>query len=296
MDDGKFDRNSANTIKNNKKMKNTQDSIQQFEYCKACKLNHNQGRKHIYFPNHKKAFSAFLARFESKLADVRFFLKNPSVLKPEYASQNRVWCVFCDEDIVEIQSKFACGKAIRHLASSDHLKKVKALLWKYGGRMDGVDSYCISETDLMKWEKKCLSLEKTVIAEGRPRPPLIGPVNDIHSELNSNYINSNGITNDYGFYNISNDVLPLQKSTNEKTQVSSQVVGNTMGVGSEPHKMHLGNNCQTEICASGHTHSHHSSYSAALNCSGSGKFANRNVSNFLCNYHVSSASFLSVLI
>ncbi|GFZ07999.1 coiled coil protein [Actinidia rufa] len=76
------------------------------------------------------------------------------------------------------------GNAINHLASADHLKNLKSFLWNYGGKMDQVDSFRISEEDLAKWEKKCTLLKSGTVNEGSHRP-LIGPSNDIHNELNS---------------------------------------------------------------------------------------------------------------
>ncbi|OAO98917.1 TTL [Arabidopsis thaliana] len=79
----------------------------EIEFCTVCRFHHDQGSRHKYFPRHKSSLSSLLDRFRSKIADVRFFLKNPSVLRPQEQSQNRVWCVFCDEDIVELGSSFA---------------------------------------------------------------------------------------------------------------------------------------------------------------------------------------------
>ncbi|WVZ19014.1 hypothetical protein V8G54_006336 [Vigna mungo] len=70
----------------------------EFEFCKACNINHDQGLRHKYFPNHKKSLSSFLSRFRKKLSDVRFFLNAPIPLDPQLASRNRFWCVFCDQD------------------------------------------------------------------------------------------------------------------------------------------------------------------------------------------------------
>uniref|UniRef100_A0A5B7B347 Putative TITAN-like protein n=1 Tax=Davidia involucrata TaxID=16924 RepID=A0A5B7B347_DAVIN len=148
----------------------------QFEFCKVCKLNHDQGRHHNYFPNHTKSLSSFISRFQSKLSDLRFFLNNPSLLRPDHASRNRLWCVFCDSDIGEVGSSFACGNAINHLASVDHLKNLKDFLWKYGSGKDCVDSFRISEADLAKWEKKCKSLKSEAASEGS-RGLLIGHSN-----------------------------------------------------------------------------------------------------------------------
>ncbi|XAR67892.1 hypothetical protein NMG60_11002828 [Bertholletia excelsa] len=163
----------------------------QFEFCKVCRLNHDQGRRHKYFPNHAKSLSSFLSRFQQKLSDVRFFLKNPSPLRPEHASRNRLWCVFCDSDIDGVGSSFACENAIHHLASVDHLKNLKSFLWKYGGGMDQVNSFRISDEDLAKWEKKCKSLKDESASEGSQRP-LIGPSNgmrDIRIPI-QNYLKS----------------------------------------------------------------------------------------------------------
>ena len=93
----------TNTAKKKKKEKKKSE----YEFCKVCNLNHDQGQRHKYFPSHKSSLSNFLSRFQAKHSDVRFFLKNPSPLRPELASKNRFWCVFCDSDIDEIGSSFA---------------------------------------------------------------------------------------------------------------------------------------------------------------------------------------------
>ncbi|KAK3043252.1 hypothetical protein RJ639_002495 [Escallonia herrerae] len=191
---------------------------EEYEFCAVCKLNHNQGRRHNYFPNHVKSRSAFLTRFQSKLADVRFFLKNPSLLRPEHASRNRLWCVFCGSDIDGLGSTFACGNAIAHLVSADHLKNLKDFLWKYGGGMDHVDSFRLSEVDLARWEKKC-KLLKTDGASDRSRGVVIGPVNDI--QLNSENIDTFIQSLNSSFSN--GVVEPLQIYTNERYQVSHEI-------------------------------------------------------------------------
>ncbi|XP_071686576.1 TITAN-like protein isoform X2 [Rutidosis leptorrhynchoides] len=197
--------NKRNSKKNN-----------EFEFCKVCKLNHNLGRRHNYLPNHVKSLSAFLSRFQSKISDVRFFIKNPSLLRPELASQNRFWCVFCDSDVTEPGSSFACERAINHLASADHLKNFKSFMWKYGGKMDRVDIFRVSDTDLAKYQKKCISM-KSEDGNEQPGGALIGPSNDIHNELKFDYVDSFDRRHNFNF---PNGVLPLQNHTNEKYQVS----------------------------------------------------------------------------
>lgn len=89
------------------KKKRGKETGSQFEYCKVCSRNHDQGQRHKYFPSHKKSLSIYLSRFESKLADICFFLKNPIALRPEHDSRNRFWCIFCDIDVQEFGSSFA---------------------------------------------------------------------------------------------------------------------------------------------------------------------------------------------
>lgn len=162
------------------KMKKKEKEKNEYEFCKVCKLNHNLGRRHNFYPNHIKSLSSYLSRFQTKLSDVRFFLKNPSILRPEHAALNRLWCVFCDCDIDEIDSSFACSNAINHLASAEHLKSLKDFLWRYGGGMDRIDSHRIVELDLAKWEKKCKLLKNEAASKVSQRL-LTGPVNDLRN-------------------------------------------------------------------------------------------------------------------
>ncbi|XP_010250710.1 PREDICTED: TITAN-like protein isoform X2 [Nelumbo nucifera] len=214
-----------NPMPNNEKMtkKNKKNNkTNKFEFCKVCNLNHDQGRRHIYFPNHIKSLSSYLSRFHKKLSDVRFFLKNPSLLRPEHAPRNRLWCVFCDSDIEELDSLFACGNAITHFASAEHLKNLNYFLWKYGGGMDRVDSFRISDEDVSKWEKKCESLKSfaSSSSEGSYGPSL-GPWKDIQNKHCCENTDSNEKNKVKSFkFSFSNSVLPLQCSTKERYQVS----------------------------------------------------------------------------
>ncbi|KAM6570312.1 hypothetical protein CsatB_018297 [Cannabis sativa] len=201
--------------------------VSEFEYCEVCKLNHDQGQRHKYFPTHKKSLSDFFSRFQTKLSDVRFFLKNPTILFPEHASHNRVWCVFCSKNIDEIGSSFACSNAIHHLASVSHLKNLKHFLWKNGGGMDCIDNFRITKADVTKWEKKCKSLKNgAVSSKEASHGPVFGPSNDIQNELN--YVDNNSYTNNNVHYfdsSISTGVMPLQNHTNEYQVSHSGIMG-----------------------------------------------------------------------
>ncbi|KAF5957301.1 hypothetical protein HYC85_004526 [Camellia sinensis] len=193
----------------------------EFEFCKVCKLNHDQGNRHKYFPNHAKSLSSFLSCFQNKLSDVLFFLKNPTPLRPEHASRNRLWCVFCDSDIHELGSSFSVV--------------MQLIIWRHGGGMDRVDSFRVSEADLAKWERKCKSLKSEAANEG-PYRPLIGPSNDIHNELNSECIDSfDKNTNHFLKSTFSNGVMPLQNYTNERYQVSHSELSEVTEFGPRLH-------------------------------------------------------------
>ncbi|CAI9113314.1 OLC1v1013891C1 [Oldenlandia corymbosa var. corymbosa] len=198
----------------------------EYDYCKICRLNHNQGRRHNFFPNHKKALSSFLSRFQSKLKnDVVVHLKSPTPVGPGNQlnrDDNRLWCVFCDCDVVKSDGSFTCGNAIEHLASVEHLKQLKGFLWKYGGGMDRVDSFRISESDFAKWQKKC-KLLKTEAANEGSRGSSAGHANDIQTQMKSDCVER--FKNKNSLYSLNcgnkspNGVLPLQNHTNERSQV-----------------------------------------------------------------------------
>ncbi|KAL7098251.1 hypothetical protein ACP275_09G005300 [Erythranthe tilingii] len=223
-----------NHDKKKKKKKNDNGEEQQFEFCEVCKLNHNQGRRHIYFPAHKSSLSALLTRLQSKLSTVKSFLKTPMLLPAEHAQQNRLWCVFCNCDVIELDTPFACGKAIEHLASGEHYKRVKGFLWKHGGGTHRADSFRVVEGDFKKWEKKCKSMNTEAA-----KAEAVGASNNIHNELNADYLNSFHENNMNSLdFNITNGVVvPLQSYTNEKVQVSCSVPYSASEAGSTLYDM-----------------------------------------------------------
>ncbi|BFG32306.1 hypothetical protein CerSpe_185800 [Prunus speciosa] len=245
----------------------------EFEYCVVCKLNHDQGPSHKYIPSHTKSLSTFLSRFQDKLTDVRFFLKNPTPLRPDLASRNRLWCVFCDADIDELDSSFACSNAINHLASAEHLKNLKHFLWKYGGGMDRLDTFRISEDDLAMWEKKCKSLKSEAVPCGeKSRGPTFGPSNDIHNELKYGIIDTFENNSNSSF---SNGVMPLLYHTNEH-QVSHSGPPQVTNVGCFPQDVAT-SSLHGETCSVSSS-TQYSFISNGRKCSADGYFSNERMS------------------
>ncbi|KAM0852662.1 hypothetical protein ACQ4PT_042485 [Festuca glaucescens] len=180
-----------------------------FEYCELCRRNHDQGRRHRYFPAHRAALATALSRFRSKLSDLRRALLRPS-MPP---GRSRLWCPFCSADL---DSRFACSNAIYHLASREHLKGVKDFLRKHGGGMDQVDSFRISEDELAKWEKGCesSSTEAQSLTRGLTGPSL-GLFKDIQNETTSKIMDSFAETDIPSYSNTASCVvMPLQSPTN----------------------------------------------------------------------------------
>ncbi|XP_031477085.1 TITAN-like protein isoform X2 [Nymphaea colorata] len=152
----------------------------EFEFCGVCRMNHNDGRQHVYFPRHKRALSDLLSRFLSKFSEVRFFLRNPSFLRCDDAGRNRFWCAVCEEDVDEVDSEFACCNAINHLAGSEHLVSLKSFLWKHGAGQDRVDKFRVSEEEFSKWENRCRSMK---MGQSSSNASNIGPSNNIHNGI-----------------------------------------------------------------------------------------------------------------
>ncbi|KAL8547803.1 hypothetical protein ACS0TY_007218 [Phlomoides rotata] len=269
-------------MNHDKKKKKNNNEHQQFEFCEVCRLNHNLGRRHNYFPSHKNSLSTFLARFQTKLADVKLLLRTPTRIRPEDAHQNRLRCVFCNCDILELDSQFACGNVIEHLASEEHWKRVKGFMWKYGGGMDRVDSFRISEVDYAKWEKKCKSLKTEVT-----KAEFIGLSNNIHNEHNTESINSFNKSNvDSLKFCIPNGVVPLHSYTNEETLVSSSVLSSVPEAGPPLHNISWGRqirDAQYLKNSKGYPNNQHCSNSLASECLSNGSLNDGSVSLLLSN-------------
>ncbi|CAI9780434.1 unnamed protein product [Fraxinus pennsylvanica] len=110
-------------------------------------------------------------------------------------------------------------------------------MWKYGGGIDHADSFRISKADFANWEKKCQCL-KTESANAESCGTSIGPLNDIHNELNCASVNSFDKTHVQSFdFNTSNSVVPLQSYTNERSQVSYSDLSQVSEAGPPLHIM-----------------------------------------------------------
>lgn len=83
----------------------------------------------------------------------------------------------------------------------------------------------------LQWEKKCKSL-KTEAAKPEPVGPVVGPLNNIHNELNADSVNCFHKNNvDSVNFCIPNGVVPLHSYTDERTQVSSSVLSSVSEAG-----------------------------------------------------------------
>lgn len=140
----------------------------QFEFCKICRFNHNQGKGHKYSSKHQQQLAFLLAKAHQKFKDVSFFRKNPSWLREEDRSRNKFWCHFCEEEVSEENSVFVCSNTIRHLASSSHLRNIKKFWFEQGADVDKRHLYVIGGEELSKWEDACNTLSASALQEPSP--------------------------------------------------------------------------------------------------------------------------------
>lgn len=63
-----------------------------FEYCKCCKLNHNN-KNYKFQRTHKEKVEFFFKKAEKKIADIKFFMEDAINYRTDYESE--FWCSFC---------------------------------------------------------------------------------------------------------------------------------------------------------------------------------------------------------
>ncbi|KAB5525142.1 hypothetical protein DKX38_022891 [Salix brachista] len=91
-----------------------------WSFYKVCNSNNDEGqnRKTLSFPNQTRRSSIFSQK--PYHSPTRTLLSQPHLV--------RLLRFF---DIYETGSSFACADATSHLASLEHLKKLKHFMWKY---------------------------------------------------------------------------------------------------------------------------------------------------------------------
>lgn len=74
---------------------------------------------------------------------------------------------------------------------------------------------------------------KTVAAKSESVGPVIEPLNDIHNELNPDNVNRFHKNNVHSLnFSVTNDVVPLQRYTNERDQMSCSELSSMSEIGS----------------------------------------------------------------
>ena len=72
-----------------------------FQFCSICRLNHRQGRQHVFGKRHQQLLADKLAIFLSKITEVRSFICNLSTVEANDAAPKSTWCLFCGDDVSE---------------------------------------------------------------------------------------------------------------------------------------------------------------------------------------------------
>lgn len=124
---------------------------QTFRFCSICKINHNLGRKHIFTNKHREKLREKLEKAKNRVNDVKFFIENVRKLQKGEESCNKFWCFFCHTEIREHGSQFVCESAIRHLASTEHLEKLKSHGTENGTENEKRSVFTVSPIELEQW-------------------------------------------------------------------------------------------------------------------------------------------------
>lgn len=130
------------------KMAESTDEVKgQFLFCPVCRLNHDQGRKHIYTRKHKTLLGKILLKFGKKVDEARKFLKKPSVEDGELEPGSRFWCHFCgenvDKHVTDRQVSIKYGGVFEHFASEGHRKNVHKYWWENGADKNLKDKFLV---------------------------------------------------------------------------------------------------------------------------------------------------------
>eukprot|EP00898_Chlorokybus_atmophyticus_P000689 jgi/Chlat1/1620/Chrsp127S01884 len=135
-----------------------------YAFCGVCRLSHNQRRRHVYSQRHVARLKEVLSKAEAKLKEVRWMLAHPQPLIDQRTREaNRYWCAFCEEEIQELDSTWACEQAIVHLTGESHSKRVKSFWVANGASVDRRDNFILTEDDLEKVRKAVFIIQALVL-------------------------------------------------------------------------------------------------------------------------------------
>lgn len=77
------------------------------EYCQCCKLNHENGKGHIYSKTHIKKLSEWSERQRKRVGDC-IKLAQDGYANPSF-SEHSFWCAFCGEEIKDTSPMIVYG-------------------------------------------------------------------------------------------------------------------------------------------------------------------------------------------
>lgn len=133
-----------------------------FSFCKICRFNHTQKRKHIFTTKHKQEMKCILQKFGSKIKLSRPYLNNPVIQEGEYEPGSMFWCHCCSGNFVKhVTDRFKTilfGGVIEHLASNEHLEATEMFWHLNGPDKKFKTSFVISKTDFNLYKEKLVPL------------------------------------------------------------------------------------------------------------------------------------------
>lgn len=134
----------------------------QFCFCKICRRNHQDGKKHVYTKYHRNTLNNLLGRFSKKINEMKKILAEPEIHDKNWEDKNRFWCYFCEEEVIkhftDEKVTISYFGMINHLASKEHQKATKKFYWENKLDKKKLSKYIIDDKILERFSKKIPAL------------------------------------------------------------------------------------------------------------------------------------------
>lgn len=106
------------------KMAESTDEVKgQFLFCPVCRLNHDQGRKHIYTRKHKTSLGKILLKFGKKVGSLQRLQRKDFCIHNSEEKQQQTTFLRYNETYLRRQIKISCLSWSLYISSFFHLKQ-----------------------------------------------------------------------------------------------------------------------------------------------------------------------------
>ncbi|CAG8656911.1 10611_t:CDS:2 [Ambispora gerdemannii] len=138
-----------------------------YEFCKVCKRNNSEGRRHFYTKSHQERLKKVLEDQETNYRKYKIFLKDLTLVQ-DINKQPDFTCLFCGVEVkpkfivnaetatVKLgndESQFVCIHIFEHLATKQHHKNVGEWFKKNNVDRKLIDEFMIKKADMDQFQK-----------------------------------------------------------------------------------------------------------------------------------------------